>query len=236
MNTLSAHKRRAPLLRTLSVAALLAAAAHARAGTVQVTVQSADGKPVPDTVVLVQPIAAWSAQPLPAPAVVAQKDIKFQPYVTVIPVGGTVRFVNQDSYDHHVRSLPGGPLGTVAPARQFEIRMPAAAGGKQASNDLKVDVPGVITLGCHLHNSMRGHVYVSATPWYAVTDANGQASVSGVPDGEAELRLWHPEQLTDQAMSRVQVASTAPVQAEAKLNFTPRRRSTAPARRDQNNY
>jgi plastocyanin len=231
---------RRPLLQALqhtAAACLLATAAViAQAGTVQVTVRSADGKPVADTVVLVQPGAAWSAQPLPAPAVVAQKDIKFVPYVTVIPVGGTVRFVNQDAYDHHVRSLPGGPLGTIAPARQFEIRMPAAAGGKFASNDLKVDVPGVIALGCHLHGSMRGHVYVSATPWYAVTDASGRATIEGVPDGEAELRLWHPDQLTDQAASRVQVAAGAPVQAEARLNFTPRRRAAAPARRDEYTY
>ncbi len=219
-------------------AALLASlfAAAAQAGTMQVTVRSADGKPVADTVVLLQPSAPWSAQPLPAPAVITQKDIRFAPYVTVVPVGSTLRFVNQDSYDHHVRSLPGGPLGNQAPAKQFELRLAAAAGGKQPSADLKVDVPGVIALGCHLHGSMRGHVYVSTTPWVAVTDANGRATVPGVPDGEAEVRLWHPDQLTEQPTVKVQVASAAPASAEAKLNFTPRRRPGAAAKKDEYSY
>ena len=112
MNTLL-HRRLASALFT--ACALAAAAAHA--GPVQVTVTSADGKPVADTVVLVQPAAPWQPQPLPAPVVIAQKDIRFVSYVSVVPVGGTVRFVNKDGFDHHVRSLPGGPLGTVAPAK-----------------------------------------------------------------------------------------------------------------------
>jgi plastocyanin len=221
--------------RHLLIAGLLAAALPALAGTVQVTVVSADGKPVADTVVLVQPTASWSPQPLPAPAVVAQKDIRFVPYVTVIPVGGTIRFINEDSFDHHVRSLPGGPLGTVAPAREFEIRMPAVAHGRKSTADLKIDLPGVIVLGCHLHGSMRGHVLVSVSPWYAVTDAQGHAVIDGMPDGQAELKLWHPDQLVDQGTTRVQVAAAGPTVAEAKLNFTPKRRA-APAARDSYTY
>jgi plastocyanin len=217
--------------RTLLAAALALGAASAVAGTVQVTVTAADGKPAADTVVLVQPKGAWSAQPLPAPAQIAQKDVRFVPYVTVIPVGGTLRFfVNEDKFDHHVRSLPGGPLGTIAPAREFEIRLPAArAGTKPHSSDLKVEVPGVIALGCHLHGSMRGHVFISSTPWFAVTDANGKATIAGVPDGEAELRLWHPDQLAEQSATAVQVAAAGPASAQAKLNFAPRHRSPAPA-------
>jgi plastocyanin len=170
--------------------------------------------------VLVQPTAAWSPQPLPAPAVVAQKDIRFVPYVSVVPVGGMVRFVNRDGYDHHVRSLPGGPLGTVAPAAQIDLRMAAVRGGVEAQQDVKLDTPGSIVLGCHLHGSMRGHVVVSVTPWYAVTDAEGRASVANVPDGQAELRLWHPDQLTDQPAAKVQVAGT--LSQSAQLNFTPK--------------
>lgn len=209
-----------PAMRNTLPFALLLAAAAAHAGTVQVTVTGADGKPAANTVVLVQPTAAWSPQPLPAPAVVAQKDIRFVPYVSVVPVGGMVRFVNRDSYDHHVRSLPSGPLGTVAPAAQFDVRMAAMRGGIEAQQDVKLDTPGSIVLGCHLHGSMRGHVVVSATPWYAVTDAEGRASVANVPDGQAELRFWHPDQLTDQPASRVQVAGT--LAQSAQLNFTPK--------------
>lgn len=209
------------LLKTSLLAAALACTS-ALAGTVQVTVLNADGKPAADTVVMVQPVAPWSPQAAPPPVVVAQKDIRFVPYVTVIPVGGSIRLVNKDNFDHHVRSQPGGPLGTVAPAREFEMRMPAATAHHESSNDVKFDVPGVVVLGCHIHGSMRGHVYVSVTPWAAVTDANGKVTLNNVPDGEAELRLWHPDQLVDQPMQKVQVAQAA--HADAKLNFTPKAR------------
>lgn len=220
----------APIIDTMRtllppwVAALaaLATACAATAGTVQVTVVGPDGQPVAGTVVLLQPSAPWASQALPEPAVIAQKDIRFVPEVTVVPLGGSIRLVNRDNHDHHVRSLPGGPLGTVPAAKQFEIRLGAARAGVEPSSEVKLDVPGSIVLGCHLHGSMRGHVYVSVTPWAAVTDTSGRVILQGVPDGQAELRLWHPDQLVEQGSQRLQVAGT--LAADAKLNFTPRRR------------
>ncbi len=200
----------------------------ASAAQLQVTVTTPDGKPAADVAVLVQPTAAWSQQPLAEPAVIAQQNIRFVPFLTVVPVGGTVRFVNRDRYDHHVRSQPGGPLGNVAPAKEFEFRMAAVKNGKEAPPaELKLDVPGSIVLGCHLHGSMRGHVLVSGTPWYGVTDDKGVATIANVPDGQVELKLWHPDQITDQAPQRLQAAGT--MATEAKLNFAPRRRAAAPA-------
>jgi hypothetical protein len=90
-------------------------------------------------------------------------------------------------------------------------------------SDVKVDEPGPIGLGCHLHSSMRGQVYVSGTPWFAKTDANGVAAVDGVPDGAADLSLWHPDQLQEQPPLHLQVTA-APAKLAGQLNFTPKRR------------
>jgi plastocyanin len=212
-------------LLAASLATLLLGAA-AQGGQVQISVTTPDGQPAADVAVMVHPTAAWTAQPLPEPVVIAQRNIRFVPFVTVVPLGATVRFVNQDRFDHHVRSQPGGPLGNVAPAKQFEFRM-AAAGKDSPPADLKMDVPGTVALGCHLHGSMRGHVVVSTTPWFAVTDDKGIATIANVPDGQVEVKLWHPEQLTDQAAARLQVVGHAG--ADAKLNFAPRRRAGATA-------
>ena len=212
-----------PMLIAAPILALLAlAAATARAATVQLTISNAEGRPAADTVVLVQPTATWPTQPLPPTALIEQKDIRFVPYVTVVPVGGAVRFVNLDSFDHHVRSQPGGPLGSVAPAKDFEFRLPAQRKGNNASPEMRLDVAGSVVLGCHLHNSMRGHLLVSSTPWYAVTDDQGRIKIEGLPDGQAEVRLWHPDQLTEQPALKVQMAGT--LTADGKLNFSPRRR------------
>ena len=90
---------------------------------------------------------------------------------------------------------------------------------------MKLEQAGAIGVGCHLHSSMRGQVYVSGTPWFGKTDANGVLSIEGVPDGAAELSLWHPDQLQDQPPMRLQV-TTAPLKAASQLNFVPRKRRT----------
>jgi plastocyanin len=213
--------------RTLIAATLALSAFVASAGTVQVSVTGADGKPAANVVVQVRPTAAWTPRPAPPVAVVTQQDIRYDPFVTVVPRGGSVRFVNRDGYDHHVRSLAGGPLGSVAPAKQIDIRMGPAKSGQDTSGDVVMDQAGAIVLGCHLHGSMRGHVFVSDTPWSAVSDAAGRVRIEGVPDGAAELRVWHPDQLTEQAAQTLQVAAAS--NAEAKLNFTPRTRAARPA-------
>lgn len=213
--------------RLFIAATLLGGAFAAHAGAVQITVTGADGKPAANAVVQVRPAASWTARPAPPVSVVTQQDVRYDPFVTVVPVGASVRFVNRDAYDHHVRSLPGGPLGSVAPAKQFDLRMGPAKSGKDTSADIVLDQAGAIVVGCHLHGSMRAHILVTDTPWSAVSDAAGRVRIEGVPDGAAELRVWHPDQLIDQAAQTVQVgAATA---AEAKLNFTPRTRAARPA-------
>lgn len=216
------------LVSSLILAALplLAAAAN-----LQVTVLGSDGKPVADVAVQLLPAAPWSVLPPAEPVRIVQRNLRFVPFVSVVPAGGTVRFVNRDRYDHHVRSQAGGPLGNIAPAQQFEFRMAAFKGEKESTADLKLDTPGVIALGCHLHGSMRGHILVTSTPWVAVTDEQGRATLPQLPDGQAELKLWHPEQLADQAPLRLQLAGDQ--SAEARVNFAPRRRpppTTAPPR------
>ena len=215
---------RQPLLAACSL--LLAFAAHA--ATVTVAVNGADGQPAPNVVVQLTPAHPAPVKPPASPVVIAQRDIHFEPYLTAVPVGTTVRFSNEDPYDHHLRSEPGGPFGNVPPAKDFEMRLPAMSGGKASTAEVRLDKPGVVVLGCHLHSSMRGHLFVSETPWVAVTDANGIATIADVPEGATELRAWSPEQLVDQAPSQKQVAGASAI-LETTLNFTPpkprRRRS-----------
>ena len=208
-----------PRLPSFAACSLLLAL-QAHAATVTVAVHGADGQPAPNVVVKLMPAHHGAVKPPAAPVVIAQRDIHFVPYLTAVPVGTTVRFSNEDPYDHHLRSEPGGPLGNIAPAKEFEMRLAAESGGKVASAEVKFDKPGIVVLGCHLHSSMRGHLFVSETPWVAVTDANGLATIADVPEGAAELRTWSPEQLIDQPASQKQIAGASAI-LEATLNFTP---------------
>jgi plastocyanin len=208
--------------------------AAAQAGTVQVSVTDLDGKPVADVVVLVSGNGNGKAPGAGAsgPVVIAQQDLRFVPALSVMPVGTSVRFVNRDGFDHHVRSTPSGPLGNTPAVTSFEFRLDALAGiaasaarkrSEPAAADIKLETAGPIGLGCHLHSSMRGQIYVSPTPWFGKTDASGVATIEGVPDGAADLAIWHGEQLQAQPVQRLQVGA-ATAKATAQLNFTPRRR------------
>ncbi|KQU81369.1 MULTISPECIES: hypothetical protein [unclassified Rhizobacter] len=237
------HLERIP--RALALALTTLVALGAQAASVQVLVTDADGKPAIDTVVLIEPAIKPLLKPGAAPVLIAQENLRFVPFLTVVPAGTTLRFLNRDSYDHHVRSVPSGPLGSMPAVKSFEMRLDAAevapAGGGRVSEyddprptaprkksgssqaDIKVDAAGPIGLGCHLHASMRGQVYVTDTPWFAKTDENGIARIDNVPEGAAQLVLWHPDQLQDQPPQQVQVSAEA-LKAAGKLNFVPRKR------------
>lgn len=228
--------------RTLMAAVLALPAALTWAGTLQVSVTDKDGKPAADVVVLVETAGRPSVTPAAAPVVIAQEGLRFVPFLTVVPAGSTLRFTNRDNYDHHVRSTPSGPLGSMPAVASFELRLDAAADApaspseeyssrpapKRKTNpvttqDVKVEQAGPVGLGCHLHSSMRGQVYVSGTPWFAKTDANGQARIDNVPEGGVEVTLWHSDQLQEQPVQRAQLGA-APLQVIGQLNFVPRRR------------
>ena len=230
-------------MHQILVALGLAAAASATlAGSVTISVTDKDGKPAPDVVVLVDMAIRPAVSNPPVTATIVQQGLKFQPFLTVVPAGSTLRFVNRDGYDHHVRAQPGGPLGAVPPAQNFELRLDAAEGAARAAEDdyqnphgaarkksgmtqaeVKLEKTGPIALGCHLHSSMRGQVYVSPTPWFGKTDASGVARIEAVPDGPVQITLWHPDQLQEQAPLRADSAA-APVAVSSQLNFVPRRR------------
>ena len=54
------------------------------------------------------------------------------------------------------------------------------------------DRPGVVVLGCNIHDQMVGWILVVDTPYYAQTvAATGTAQIDNVPAGTYRLRTWH---------------------------------------------
>ena len=224
-----------PVARAALCVALVAFIAPvAAAATLELRVTDREGQPAADVVVLVETKAQGPALPPPEPATVLQLRSRFVPALSVVQAGASVRFVNHDAYDHHVRSMPSGPLGATPPASQFELRQGPAGLQRQADSPaavktLVMDTPGPIGLGCHLHSSMRGHLYVADTPYFGKTDDNGFVRIAGVPAGEAVIRLWHPGQLSEQPTLALRMGE-ATVLMDARLNFTPPPRRPGRAR------
>jgi len=55
------------------------------------------------------------------------------------------------------------------------------------------DRPGLVVLGCNIHDNMVAYVFVADAPFAAVTDAQGRAEFRDVPDGAWHASVWHPQ-------------------------------------------
>ena len=206
----------------------------ASAGNVQIQVLDRDGKPVPEAVVVLYPSAANAATApslLQASPTIEQERMRFVPALTVVAPGTTLRFTNQDRWDHHVRGTPVGPAATGGAGGNegFEMRLAGKHAGQAAqAAEIEQQAPGVPLLGSPLHASTRGPARVTGAAWTLKTDADGIARFTAVPDGAAQLRVWHAEQLVDLPRKNLQVQPT-PVLDTMQLSVVPRPRRLLPA-------
>ena len=215
--------------KTLLSAALAVFCASAFSGSLAVSVFDKEGKPVPDAVVVVIPAnkTALPKTALPVQATITQEKMQFIPAVTLVPVGAKVRFVNNDAWDHHVRSSPAGLGQFNATQAGFELRLEGKSDGKPAKSiEITLDkagVTGATLLGCFIHGSMRGYVFASDSPWAAKTTPDGQAVFEDLPDGVAQVKVWQADQLIDVAPQSYTV-SASPGKLSVQLSVVPRRR------------
>jgi plastocyanin len=196
------------------------------AGNLQVSVIDKDGKPVSDAVVvLVSPTLGAAKTTLPTQILINQEKMRFIPAVSIVAVGAKARFINNDPWEHHVRGSAAGVMQFNADtADGFVLRMDGKAEGKAAKTaDAVFDKAGAILLGCHLHASMRGHVYVSDSPWAMLTNAEGAANFDALPDGAVQVKVWHADQFIDIAPQRVNLTSS-PAKLTMNLTVTPRKK------------
>ncbi|MGC1172691.1 plastocyanin [Polaromonas sp.] len=211
---------------TLISLALAALSSHAAAGNLQVLVLDKDSKPVADAVVVVVPANRGAAKAaLPMQVTIAQEKMRFVPAVSVVAVGARASFVNNDPWEHHVRaSAAGFAQFSTANSGGFELRIDGKPEGKPArSAEAVFEKAGAVLLGCHIHGSMRGHVFVSESPWAVLTGADGMANMEQLPDGAAQVKVWHADQLIDIAPQQTTV-SAAPGKTTLQLSVVPRRR------------
>jgi hypothetical protein len=54
------------------------------------------------------------------------------------------------------------------------------------------DQPGIVTLGCNIHDNMLAYIVVTKANYFGRTDANGKWTLPSLPAGQYRVRLWHP--------------------------------------------
>jgi plastocyanin len=163
----------------------------AAAGTIHVSVVDGRGEPVERVAVYAVPStpapsaaadkhAAHSANHETHSAVMDQAHNAFVPHVLVVQTGTSVVFPNNDVVSHHVYSF--------SPAKTFELGLYKG----NAHPPLVFDQPGIIVLGCNIHDGMLGYILVVDTPHFALTDANGALAIDGLAADDYTLNLWTP--------------------------------------------
>lgn len=114
--------------------------------------------------------------------VIDQRKMSFMPHVVVVQQGTTVDFLNSDPVGHNVYwpSISGNKklshnLGTWPKGEKKPFQF----------NDL-----GTASLLCNVHPEMSGYVVVVPTPYFAVTDKDGNFEIKNIPAGKYTLKTW----------------------------------------------
>ena len=179
----------------------------AAATALSVTVTTSSGAPLEGAVVVAEPT---NGIPRPQPgqkAVMDQRNLMFVPDVLVVQAGTAVDFPNSDQVRHQVYSF--------SPAKSFQLALYAG----RAHAPVVFDHAGLVTVGCNIHDHMLGYIYVTDSPWYGRTAADGTLRLRDLPAGDYTLRIWHAllDESGPQLSQAVRLAEGTPATANFRL-------------------
>jgi plastocyanin len=151
------------------------------AANISVMVVERGGSGVGEVVVTAIPAAAGIRPPaIAGPAIMDQRNLAFVPRVLAVTVGASVEFPNSDSVSHQVYSF--------SPAKHFQL--PLYKGDRHPP--VTFDRPGLVVLGCNIHDSMIGYILVTDAPYFGTTEAGGGLELKGVAPGDYRIAIWSP--------------------------------------------
>ncbi len=110
-----------------------------------------------------------------------QKGCHYLPHVQVVRDHATLQVKSSDPVLHNVHAFLNGSTVInmpVPPATSLVLRQ-------------KLDKPGGMQLKCDVHAFMRGGIFVAASPYYALTRADGTYEILEVPPGSYTIVTWH---------------------------------------------
>lgn len=133
-------------------------------------------------------VDAVAGKKFDAPAdhvVVDQKKMTFVPHVSVVQQGATVEFLNSDPVGHNVY------WPSISGNKKLAHNMGTWPQGQKKPFQF-MDL-GAASLLCNVHPEMSGYVVVVPTPYFAVTDKDGNYTIKNVPPGHYTILTWSEE-------------------------------------------
>jgi plastocyanin len=187
-----------------------ACAAIGQAAELNVSVHDRSGRALAEVVVTAMPAggAARLVSVRHPEAIMDQQQMVFVPQVLVVAAGSEVQFPNNDTISHQVYSF--------SPTKRFQLPLYKGA----VHPPVSFDRPGLVVLGCNIHDQMVGYIYVTDAPYFGKTDLQGRLHWSSLPPDSYSVTFWSPY-IADPAASLVRtVQVTAGTPASADLHLT----------------
>jgi plastocyanin len=131
-------------------------------------------------IVQVEGISTGKAFSAADEAKIEQIKCRYEPHVTVVRPGKQFNIVNQDPILHNVHAYRGDE--TV-----FNLAQPFQG----QANPQTLDEEGLIHVQCDVHSWMEAWLLVLDSPYFAVTDREGNFSIPDVPPGSYTIKMWH---------------------------------------------
>jgi len=173
--------------------AVLLLAGAGLAGDIKGKVSVQGIKSAENIAVYVDAIPDKKFEPPASKPVMDQAKMTFSPHVMVVQVGTTVEFLNSDPVGHNVY------WPSISGNKKLAHNMGTWPKGEKKSFQFN-DV-GVASLLCNVHPEMNGYIVVSPTPYFALTDKNGNYEIKNVPPGKYTLKTWSEDgKVTTQAV------------------------------------
>ena len=189
----------------VALLAALAVCAPVFAAPLSVTVLKRDGTPLPGAVVSAEAESPAAAPAAAVKGIMDQINLAFVPDVLVIPVHSTVQFPNSDAVSHQVYSFSS--------ARSFQL--PLYRG--KPYPPVSFEQPGIVTLGCNIHDNMLSYIVVTAAQFFGRTDQKGAWLAPEIPPARYRLRVWHPLLNEPRDLERVVEAGSERAPVEFRL-------------------
>lgn len=177
------------------------------AGTIKGHVECKGVRTNQGAVVYIDTIEGKDFPPPKDPVLNDQKGKEFVPHVLPIIQGTTVDFLNSDPFLHNVFSPD-------EVADEFNL----GSWGQGEKRSYIFNKLGEAVILCNLHPEMEGWIVVLPTPYFAVTDENGNYTIENVPEGTYTLKTWHKK------LGLAQAEVTVTANAESTADFTLKRR------------
>ena len=147
-------------------------------------VQDQQGLPLKNAVLEFSVIDPFPAEKSPPNTLIMdQVDKLFKPDVLVVHQGDYVSFPNSDNIRHHVYSF-----SSVKP---FELKLYSG----EPKAPLQFNVAGVAVLGCNIHDSMIGYIYIASSTQVLMTNEQGIATLADTVAYDS-VNVWHASSVT----------------------------------------